>query len=78
MADPNLQYTKDEIKKNLILLENHYKNNTCPECIDKHLITIEGLAEEGSLMVDDDAKRLAFLNLADWSRRKRKQLFKVV
>lgn len=72
--DPNWTYTKDEIKKNLILLENHFKNNQCADCVEKHLMTIEGLAEEGTLMTEDDDNRVALMKLADWSRQMRKNL----
>ena len=37
-----------EIAKNLILLEDHlyHPNKFCPDCIRKHLLTVEALAEE--------------------------------
>ncbi len=53
MEDP-LQYTKDEIIKNLILTETHLKQATtgideqfCAECLNKHFYNLEGLGEEG-------------------------------
>jgi hypothetical protein len=67
-------YTKDEIKKNLVLLEAHGKNNPCPDCIDKHLIAIEGLSEEGVLMTENPDERQKFLDMAEWARRARKEL----
>lgn len=76
--DPNWPYTIDELKKNFILLENHMKNNTCRDCVEKHLTTIEGLAEEGTLMTDDDRNRLTLLKIAEWARTMRKGLGKVV
>jgi len=49
-----LEYTDKEIIKNFALLENHLKQAQsgvdeifCEDCINKHLILIEGLAEEG-------------------------------
>jgi hypothetical protein len=74
MTDPHYEYTKDQIKKNLILLEDHAKSYPCPECLSKHLLNIEGLAEEGSLMTDDERERLNFLKLAEISRLARKKL----
>ena len=74
MSDPNWDYTRDEIKKNLILLENHFKNNQCADCVEKHLMTIEGLAEEGTLMTEEEDKQVALLKLAEWSRTMRKNL----
>ncbi len=53
MEDP-LQYTKDEIIKNLILTETHLKQATtgvdeqfCAECLDKHFYNLEALGDEG-------------------------------
>ena len=68
-----IKYTNDEIRKNLALLENHLKQAPfsdklfCEECINKHLILIEGLAEEGmTACIDCDAKKylglLTFVN----------------
>ena len=48
-----LKYTDSELAKNFALLENHLKQapsgdeDFCEECINKHLLLIEGLAEEG-------------------------------
>lgn len=71
MNDEHYPYTKDEIKKNLVLLEGHAKNYPCPECVSKHLIAVEGLSEEGSTMTDDNQERKKFLELANWSRQMR-------
>ncbi len=46
-------YTDNEVRKNLALLENHLKQAPfgdevfCEECINKHILLLEGLAEEG-------------------------------
>jgi len=54
-----LEYTHNEIKKNLALLENHLKQalfsdkDFCKECIEKHLLILEGLAEEGITACED-------------------------
>ncbi len=41
-----------EIAKQLILLEQHLleTGKYCPDCITKHLLTIEGLADEGQCL----------------------------
>ncbi len=68
-----IEYTDNEIRKNLALLENHLKQAPfsdeafCEECINKHLILLEGLAEEGlTACIDCDTKKygglLEFLN----------------
>lgn len=38
-----------EIAKQLALLEEHFfhPGKLCPDCVRKHLLTVEGLAEEG-------------------------------
>jgi len=68
-----IEYTDDEIKKNLALLETHLKQAPfsdklfCEECINKHILILEGLAEEGlTSCIDCDTKKyealLKFLN----------------
>jgi hypothetical protein len=74
MKDEHYDYTKDEIRKQLALLELHGKNNPCPDCINKHLTTIEGLAEEGTLQTDDETERLKFLEMSEKVRKLRKML----
>ncbi len=58
-----LIYTDSEIAKNFALLENHLKQAQsgideifCRDCINKHLILLEGLAEEG-MNVGRDSKK---------------------
>ena len=66
-------YTNKEIRKNLALLEIHLKQSKfsdedfCEECINKHILILEGLAEEGlTACVDCGIKKyeslLNFLN----------------
>ena len=67
------EYTDNEIRKNLALLEIHLKQSPfsdklfCEECINKHILLLEGLAEEGlTACIDCDTKKyeglLKFLN----------------
>jgi hypothetical protein len=70
LVDPHLGYTKDQIIKNLILLEEHFKNYQCPICIDKHLMAIEGYCEEGMPMSASDLP--TFKIIAKWCREHRK------
>lgn len=46
-----------EISKQMILLEDHLSDDEkfCPDCIRKHMLTIEALAEE-ALMLDESGK----------------------
>lgn len=69
MVDPHLTYTKDQIAKNLIALEDHAKSYPCPICIGKHLLALEEYAEEGIPMSDE--WRPLFNRVADWARDKR-------
>jgi len=68
-----VEYTDNEIRKNLVLLETHLKQAPfsdklfCEECINKHILILEGLAEEGlTSCLDCDPKKyeivLKFLN----------------
>jgi len=63
-----IEYTENEIRKNLALLEIHLKQapfsdaNFCEECINKHLLLLEGLAEEGmTACIDCDTKKYEML-----------------
>lgn len=73
MVDPNLDYTQRQIKKHQILLEDHFKANPCPDCINKHLTAIEGYAEEGITLSDNPLQTARFVNLAIETRNQRKK-----
>ncbi len=62
------EYTDEEIRKNLALLETHLKQAPfydelfCEECINKHALILNGLAEEGlTACVDCDTEKYAGL-----------------
>ena len=68
-----IEYTHNEIKKNLALLETHLKQapfsdkDFCKECIEKHILVLEGLAEEGitaceNCDIDNYRNLIEFLN----------------
>jgi hypothetical protein len=78
MTDEHYDYTKDEIKKQLALLELHGKNNPCPDCVRKHLATTEALSEEMTTMTDDEKEKLKYLELAEKTREMRKKLDETV
>jgi hypothetical protein len=46
-TEDHLHYTDEQIIKQLVLLEEHFKSYQCGECIEKHLLGLEGYAEEG-------------------------------
>ncbi len=59
-----IEYTNNEIRKNLALLETHLKQAPfsdklfCEECINKHILVLEGLAEEGlTACIDCDPEK---------------------
>ena len=63
-----VEYTDNEIRKNLALLETHLKQAPfsdklfCEECINKHILILEGLAEEGiTSCLDCDPKKYGIL-----------------
>lgn len=60
-----------EIAKNLILLEDHlsHQYKICPDCIRKHLLCIEGLAEEGTCLDGDGEYTTGMEGLAELARQ---------
>ena len=82
MKDP-LQYTKDEIIKNLILTETHLKQATtgldeqfCIECLDKHFYNLEGLGDEGISFTKDQNEIDLFSEVATTAKKFRGQDYK--
>lgn len=79
MPDP-LRYTEEELAKELVLLEKHLKQEPymdedfCIDCIEKHLILIEGLAEEGIGFADDKEKENNFVNIANIANRLKRKI----
>jgi len=78
MINPH-EYTLEELGKQLALLENHFKQfgtlgdeAFCLDCLYKHLLTIEGLAEEGMSFTNDEEEILAFAKMAQMAREMRK------
>lgn len=66
----HLRYTKEQIAKNLILLEEHFKNYPCAECIEKHLLSVVGYSEEGLGMNGEEI----FTKAKRWGQETRKEL----
>lgn len=66
--DPHYDYTVRELAKHLGLLQNHFTNYRCQNCIRKHLLVIEGLAEEGVPMTKDPSERQRFQDIINWSK----------
>jgi hypothetical protein len=73
MEDANMDYTKRNIRKNMILLEDHMKQNTCPDCVNKHMDAVEGYAEEGATMTECPLERQEFVDLSQQIRTARKK-----
>lgn len=79
MPDP-LKYTEEELAKELVLLEKHLKQEPymdedfCIDCIEKHLILIEGLAEEGIGFADDKEKENNFVSIANTANRLKREI----
>lgn len=69
ITDP--KFNLREIAKQMILLEDHLAHpyKLCDDCIRKHLLTIEGLAEEASAM-DKEGDSVALAeSIAEKSRQ---------
>lgn len=66
--DPHYDYTVRELSKHLSLLQNHYTDYRCPNCIGKHLMIIEGLGEEGVPMVKDKEEKKRFQEVIKWAK----------
>lgn len=64
-------YNLREICKQLVLLEDHlfHPRKRCPDCIRKHLLFAEGLAEEAVTLNPDALARESTAGLADQIRR---------
>lgn len=75
-----LQYTKDELRKQWALLQTHASqypsedSGFCKECMDKHLLLIEGLSEEGTSMTESDKEKQMFQDMAEEARAMRKAI----
>jgi hypothetical protein len=67
-----------EILKQMVLLEDHllHEYKLCPDCIRKHLLTVEAFAEEGvSLAGDSDPAGSRILSSMAENARRWMQLF---
>jgi hypothetical protein len=60
-----------ECVKHMALLEDHlnHRDKTCPDCIRKHLLTIEAYAEEGVSLDPQSAHRGALASIAEEARQ---------
>jgi len=74
---PILIWQYDQIIKELLLLQEHQTDPTCPcetdgeMCVRKHLLTIEAYAEETIPMEDDESFRQKLEQLAKEARQLR-------
>jgi hypothetical protein len=68
--EPIVKWQYDQIVKELLLLQEHEEDKTCPcqsageMCVHKHLMTVEAYAQETSSMETDDAYRGKLQTLA--------------
>ena len=79
MSFNDRDYTYESIRKQLALIEAHVNDNSALDagcgCIQgKHLILLEGYAEEGTRFALSQAEREWYQDLADFARTKRKQI----
>lgn len=79
MSFNDLEYTREALIKQLLLVQNHGVDGSAVEggcgCIeDKHLYVIEALAEEGATIATDPKEKEFYAQLADLSRFLRKKI----
>jgi hypothetical protein len=76
---PILKWQYDQIVKELLLLQEHQEDPTCPcdsggeMCTRKHLMTVEAYAEETRSIEKDDEQRMVLADLAKQARERREQ-----
>jgi len=77
--EPIVKWQYDQIIKELLLLQEHEEDKTCPcqsaeeMCVHKHLMTVEAYAQETSAMETDKAYREKLQSLALEARDHRGQ-----
>lgn len=70
MTSPILRWQYRALTKELLLLEGHLSDPTCPcesggeACVRKHALTIQGLAEETARMEEDEGRRAILEEIA--------------
>lgn len=76
-------YQKDQLIKEMLLLENHLKTFKCSHCIRKHRLTIEALASETYGLTPKNNERILLKKIIRLPkdirsvRRLRKQLMEI-
>lgn len=75
----DLGYTRDAIVKQLLLIQNHSQDGSVTDakcmCVeDKHLILLEGLAEEGMSIASNKKEKEFYSQLAGLTRQLRKSI----
>jgi hypothetical protein len=74
---PILKWQYEQIIKELLLLQEHQSDPSCPcesdgeMCVRKHLFAIEAYAEETFAMEDNDSYRQKLKNLAQEAKESR-------
>jgi len=70
-----IKYGLDQIKKHLILTQDHLTSGSCPACIkEKHLPALQAYAEETLPMVKDEELRRFLIKLRDFAIAMRRKL----
>jgi hypothetical protein len=76
---PILKWQYDQIIKELLLLQEHMSDPTCPcesggeMCVRKHLFTIEAYAAETIPIEDDEAYKQKLRRMAEEAKQAREQ-----
>lgn len=73
--DEEVKYGLEQIKKHLILTQEHLTSGSCPACIkEKHLPALEAYAEETLPMVKDKELRNILIKIRDFAWAMRRKL----
>lgn len=73
--DEELKYNLEQIKKHLILTQDHLTSGSCPACIrNKHLPALQAYAEETIPMSKDKDLKKFLIKLRDFAWMMRRKL----
>jgi len=74
-VNEEVRYGLDQIRKHLILTQDHLTSGACPACIkEKHLPALQAYAEETLPMVRDRELRRFLIKLRDFAIAMRRKL----
>jgi hypothetical protein len=77
--EEDLKYGLDQIKKHLILTQDHLTSGSCPVCLrEKHLPALQAYAEESLPMTSDEKIRNFLIKLREFALNMRRKLGDII